>query len=205
MKFITPIQVCKGFTLCRGHMTSGEKWEYKGFDSLKDYNNQKGFECTQLFYLLEGDGVFYYNDEEVASFNTETNSLENISSNHIQKYNKVVNKLDNSYLFDLRYFVDKPACLIAGKNGATWVCINPLPYDHFFETELFNGYKTIEGDGNEHIVFILKGEANIMSDGNNVNLQQFRYSRILKGKTAHIVVPPGSQAIYMTREKLINI
>jgi hypothetical protein len=198
MKLVSPLQICKGFTMCRGHITSFDEWSYKGGNSSKD------IEFSQLFYLIEGTGTLVYGDEEVAFL--DENGPKVIDA-YKDDYDRVVKQLGNSYLFDFRDRYDKKYKLVAGKYGATWMAINPLPNNHFFDAELFSGIKEITGDGNNHIILCVKGEVNVISSENNKEskLVQFQYTRVLNGKKIHVVVPPGSQAIYMTRQKLINI
>jgi hypothetical protein len=126
---------------------------------------------SQIFCLLEGGGVMYNSD------GSEYGRLNDV--------------------WDLREYFGKTYKFVAGDKGAAWLCINPIPADKFFSFELkrSNTNFTIEGDGKEHIILCTKGTLNI----NDKELKQFNYSRILNGKTANIVIPGESEAIYLTR------
>ena len=128
---------------------------------------------SQIFCLLEGGGIMYNAD------------------------GSEYGRSDVSNAWDLREFFGKTYKFVAGDKGATWLCINPMPADKFFSFELKRSDTsfTIEGDGKEHILLCTKGTLNI----NDNTLKQFNYSRILNGKTANVVIPSESEALYLTR------
>lgn len=128
---------------------------------------------SQIICLLEGSGVMYNSD------------------------GSEYGRSDAPNVWDLRQYFGKTYKLVAGNKGATWLCINPIPADKFFSFELkrSNSNFTIIGDGREHVILCLRGTLNI----NDKELKQFNYSRILNGKTANIVIPSESEALYLTR------
>jgi hypothetical protein len=139
--------------------------------SLDDTTSDAKF--SQIFCLLEGGGIMYNED------GTE------------------YGRSDISNAWDLREFHGKRYKFVSGNKGAAWLCINPIPADKFFSFELKRAGSTFEvnGDGKEHIILCIKGTLNI----NDKELKQFNYSRILNGKTAHVVIPSESEALYLTR------
>jgi len=167
MKLESSIVICKGFALCRGHMTPGDSYSYTKDDTTQDAR------FSQVFYLVEGGGIMY----------------DGIGREH--------GRSDASDVWDFREYYGKSYRFLAGTSGATWLCVNPLPSNKFFNVELIreNNNKTIVGDGAEHIILCAKGNLTI----NDKSLSQFNYSRILNGKTAEVNVPAGSEALYLSR------
>lgn len=159
--------LCKGFAICTGHITANDTYQY----SLEDTTTDTKY--SQIFYLFDGGGIMYDdNDNEYG-------------------------RSDVSNAWDLREFHRKKYKFVSGNKGATWVCINPVPANKFFDMELVksNSQKTIAGDGKEHIILCLKGIITV----NGNELTSLKYSRILNGKVADVVVPSGSEAMYLTR------
>ena len=109
MKLIGSLVLCKGFALCRGHITENDTYTY----TMEDTSNNTKF--SQIIYTLEGGGELY--DED----------------------GKAVRKSGPREVNDLREFYKKPYSYMAGQNGATWVCINPFPVDKFFDVKLIPG------------------------------------------------------------------
>ena len=139
--------------------------------SLNDTTSDAKF--SQIFCLLEGGGIMYNSD------------------------GSEYGRSDTTIALDLRDYYGKTYKFVAGDKGAAWLCINPIPADNFFSFELkkSNSNFTITGDGKEHIILCTKGTISI----NDKELKQFNYSRILNGKTADIVIPSESEALYLTR------
>ena len=167
MKLVSNLELCKGFAVCRGHITANDTYIY----SIDDASTDTKF--SQIFYMLEGSGTAYNEDGSVYG-----------SSN-------------NPGVWDLRSMHQKSYKFTAGEHGATWLCINPIPANNFFNLEILKqgSSKTIQGDGKEHIVMCGKG----VITANDVELKQFKYTRVLNGKTINFNIPDGSEAIYLTR------
>lgn len=165
MKLISTLSVCKGFAMCRGHITSNDFYEY----TQEDVSSDARF--SQIFYLLEGSGTVYNSDGSLHD------------------------KSDVSNAWDIRYFYKKPYKFVAGDRGATWICINPIPADKFFDMELIKQSTSIEGTEEEQNIICVKGTAII----NDKQLKQFNYARIPNGKVANITVPEGSELLYIKR------
>jgi hypothetical protein len=188
MKFIASTVLCKGFALCRGFITPNDVYNYDPADA------DVATRYTQIFYLIEGSGSLYSGQTFVGEYNG-TNS--NVIDSYKDTFDQYVQKGDRSLLIDLRFVKGQPFSFQSGNNGAGWLCINPVPADGLFTPELLksNTSRTIVGDGNEHIVMCAKGSITI----NDKTFNQFNYARVLEGKTANIVVPSESEAIYLTR------
>jgi len=188
MKFIASNILCKGFALCRGSITPNDNYNYSPEDDNVDAR------YTQIFYLLEGNGhlkvendIIGWYDNNIVTMNPECDS---------EIRNHVFNN-GATCLVDLKVFKGKPFGFISGDKGASWICINPIPANKPFDCDLILGEtsKTIVGDGKEHIVMCARGSIFINDKPFNI----FNYARVLKGKTAEVVVPSGSEAIYLTR------
>ena len=160
MKLISSLHICKGFAMCRGHITANDQYEYTERETSEDTR------FSQIFYLLEGSGIApdgnFYKDK---------------------------------LLMDMRDYFQKQYKFIAGNNGATWLCINPIPANKFFDAEILNTPTTIVGDGREHIIICAKGTI----FANDKELKQFNYVRVLNEKTANISFSEDSEAIYLKR------
>jgi hypothetical protein len=166
MKLISSIVVCKGFALCRGHITSNDWFEFGPLESSTDTK------YSQIFTLLEGGGrLFDSANNELGESNT-------------------------TGTWDLRTLYGKSYKFVAGPHGATWSCINPIPADKFFDFEVKKeGEFVYEGNDKEQIIFCLRGNITV----NDKSLEQFKYVRVLNGKTANLTIPKDSEALYMTR------
>jgi hypothetical protein len=188
MKFIASTVLCKGFALCRGFITPNDSYNY----SPDDANIDTRF--TQVFYMIEGSGSIHLNNNFVGQFNSGSS---NVVPEYQQYYDQYVKRGNSSLLIDLRGFQGSAFNFTSGNNGAGWLCINPVPADKLFDCDLIRGNTntTITGDGREHIVMCAKGNITI----NGKKFEQFNYARVLEGKTADIVVPSDSEAIYLTR------
>lgn len=188
MKFIASTVLCKGFALCRGFITPNDVYNYDPSDSNIDTR------YTQIFYLIEGSGSLYSKETYIGDYNGNNSS---VIDEYKQQYDQYVQKGDTSLLIDLRVFKGSHFSFRSGDKGAGWLCINPVPSDKLFVPQLIksNTSTTIVGDQNEHIVMCAKGNITI----NGITFNQFNYARVLEGKTAEIVVPSDSEAIYLTR------
>lgn len=188
MKFIASTVLCKGFALCRGFITPNDSYNYSPEDSNIDTR------YTQIFYMIEGSGSIKLNNNFVGSFD---NNYSNVVPEYQDHYNTYVKQGATSLLIDLRIMQGSAFSFTSGEKGAGWLCINPVPTDKLFDCDLILGgtSKTITGDGKEHIIMCAKGSITI----NDKTFSQFNYARVLEGKTANIVVPSDSEAIYLTR------
>jgi len=188
MKLIASLVLCKGFALCRGFITPNDTYNYDADETNVDTR------FSQIFYMIEGSGTINVDGNQIGS---KKGSDIYVDPNWQEAYEQKVLKSDNSMLIDLRDFYGKSYSFVAGEYGAGWLCINPIPSDKFFTPSLIRAgeTKTIEGDGKEHVVMCAKGTIT----ANDKSLTQFNYTRVLNGKTATIVVPGDSEAIYLTR------
>lgn len=189
MKYIASTTICKGFALCRGFITPSDKFNYDPADANVDTR------YTQISYLSPGMGTFYRGNDPVCSFDG-TNYT--VSNDYKDWYTNNVQIGDNqSALMNIDAFKGTFCSFEAGPLGCEWTCINPIPNDKPFTPTLLkqNTNMTIQGDGNTHIILSVKGSITI----NNKNINQYNYARVLEGKTADVVIPSGSEAIYLTR------
>ncbi len=133
MKLIGAFAVCKGFAMCRGHMTSNETYSY----TQEDTQNDAKF--SQIIYVIEGSGILFDHDN---------NRVRSSGSNEVN---------------DLREFYGKPYKFISGSKGATWICINPFPADKFFDVRLIkqNLNEIIVGSEKENVIVCVKGSITI--------------------------------------------
>jgi len=159
--------------LCRGFaICTGHVTANETYEySLEDTTVDTKF--SQIFYLYEGSGALY--DEN----------------------DVIYNKSSVPSVWDLRMYYKKKYKFVANKLGATWICINPIPAYNFFDIEHLhsNTTKTIIGDGKEHVILSLRNKIIV----NDAELTHLKYSRILNGKVANVIVPSGSEALYLTR------
>lgn len=188
MKLIASLVLCKGFALCRGFITPNDSYNYDASETNVDTR------FSQIFYMIEGGGTLNCEGKVIGS---NVNGNQYVDPEWRDAYNEKVQMSSNSMLIDLRDFYGKSYNFVAGEYGAGWLCINPIPSEKFFTPSLIRAgeTKTIEGDGKEHIVMCAKGTIT----ANDKSLNQFNYTRVLNGKTANIVVPSDSEAIYLTR------
>ena len=167
MKLMSTLALCKGFAQCRGHITANDSFEY----TLDDTTSDSKF--SQIFCLLEGGGIMYDDKgNEYGRSNT---------------YNA----------WDLREFHGKTYKFVSGAHGATWLCINPIPVNKFFQFELkrSNSEFDMVGNDKEQIILCTKGDIIV----NDKTLNVFNYARVWTGKSAHVKIPHNSEAIYLTR------
>ena len=188
MKLIASNILCKGFALCRGFITPHDTYNYSPEDANVDTR------YTQIFYLLEGNGHLKYNNDVVMSYSDGVFTLNPSYKNEVENF---INVKGSTFMADLRGFKGRPFSFVSGDKGAGWICINPVPASKPFDSSLILGgtTKTIVGDGKEHVVMCVRGSININDKSFNI----FNYARVLEGKTAEIVVPSDSEALYLTR------
>jgi hypothetical protein len=188
MKLMASLVLCKGFALCRGFITPNDTYSYDASETNVDTR------FSQIFYMIDGGGTLNSSGKVIGS---NINGSQYVDPDWQSNYNDKVQMTSNSMLVDLRDFYGKSYNFVAGDRGAGWLCINPIPSGSFFSSSLLTAgtTRTIIGDGNEHIVMCAKGTIT----ANDKPLNQFNYTRVLNGKTANIVVPSDSEAIYLTR------
>jgi len=188
MKLMASLVLCKGFALCRGFITPNDTYTYDADETNVDTR------FSQIFYMIDGSGIINVDGNQIGS---KIGSDIIVDPNWQIEYDEKVQKSANSMMIDFRDFYGKSYNFVAGEYGAGWLCINPIPSNRFFTPSLIRAgeTKTIEGDGKEHIVMCAKGSI----IANDKTLTQFNYTRVLNGKTAVIVVPDDSEAIYLTR------
>jgi hypothetical protein len=139
------------------------------------YNKEvtsKDSKFSQIYYLLEGGG---------------TGPLGYMST-------------ENNRLFDFRDYYNSDYELISDERGITWLCINPIPANNFFDAKLLleKEQYVFEGKQNkEQIIICVKNQITI----NNNTLNLFKYTRVLPGKTADIHIADGSEALYLSRDR----
>lgn len=195
MKFVVSNILCKGFVMCRGYITPGDVYNYSPSDAYVDSK------FTQIFYMLEGNGTLKCNGEYIGSYD---NGVLDIIPEYEEYFSKYLQK-GTSLMVDLRIFQGKSFCFEAGSQGATWLCINPIPAVKFFDSSILlpNSATTIIGDGKEHIVICAKGKLSAKqgerSDSEEKIINQFNYVRVLNGKVANFTIPGDSEALYLTR------
>jgi len=137
MKLIGSFAVCKGFAMCRGHMTSNETYSY----TREDTKDSTRF--SQIIYLIEGAGTLF-NQDNIATQNGVADEV-----------------------YDLRDHYGKSYKFITDKNiGATWICINPFPANKFFDVKIIkqNTKKTIIGNEKENVIVCVRGHINVNSN-----------------------------------------
>lgn len=188
MKFIASTVMCKGFALCRGFITPNDEYNYSPDDA------DIATRYTQIFYLIEGSGSLYSGNTYIGDYNGSNSS---VIDEYKSQYDQYVQKGDTSLLIDLRVFKGSPFSFKSGDKGAGWLCINPVPADGLFNCNLIKSDTnfSITGDGKDHIIMCAKGNITI----NNITFNQFNYAKVSEGKIADVVVPSGSEAIYLTR------
>lgn len=128
---------------------------------------------SQILYLLEGGGI---GPTGLGSFD------------------------GNNRLFDFRDYYNSDYELISDERGITWLCINPIPANSFFDAKLLleREQYVFEGKQNkEQIIICVKNQITI----NNNTLNLFKYTRVLPGKTADIHIADGSEALYLSRDR----
>jgi hypothetical protein len=187
MKYIASNVLCKGFAICRGFITPHDNYFYNPEDAFVDTK------YTQIFYLIEGNGYLSYNNDKVMTYDNGSLSIN-------PSYREVIDghlKTGSTLMIDLRNYRGEAFSFVSGDKGAGWICINPIPAGKLFDSSLILGgtTRTIIGDGREHVIICAKGSITI--NGNPLNI--FNYARVLEGKTAEIVIPSDSEAIYLTR------
>lgn len=157
--------------LCKGFaLCRGRMTMNDTFYYTKDITSEDS-KFSQIMYLLEGGGMTPLGP---AAFDT----------------NKLV---------DFRDFYNKEYSLSCDERGATWVCINPIPADNFYDASLLvgNNKYTIEPDQDkEQIILCVENYITI----NDKIFNQFNYARILN-KSANISIPGDSEAIFLSRKK----
>jgi hypothetical protein len=167
MKLMSTLALCKGFAQCRGHITSNDSFALTQEDTSTDTK------FSQIFCLLEGGGSIY--DDKGIELGSSFD------------YNA----------WDLRSLHGKTYSFKAGPHGATWLCINPIPADKFFNFELKRSGTEFDMIGNDSDQIILCTKGNIFVNDKNLNI--FNYARVWTGKSAHVKIPHNSEAIYLTR------
>ena len=187
MKFIASNVLCKGFALCRGFITPHDNYNYNPDDAVVDTR------YTQIFYLVEGNGYLSYNNDRVMTYD---NGSLTVNPDYSEAFRDHL-KIGSTLMIDLRGYKGEAFSFVSGDKGAGWICINPVPASKLFDSSLILGgtSRTITGDGKEHVIMCAKGSITI----NDKPLSIFNYARVLEGKTAEVVVPSGSEAIYLTR------
>ena len=97
-------------------------------------------------------------------------------------------------IIDFRDFYNKPYYFKAGQNGASWLCINPVPANKFYTATTINSNDkiTINGSDREQVIYCVEGNVNV----NDKNLKQFQYARVLNGQVANVHVDIDSTALY---------
>lgn len=190
MKYMSTIAICKGFALCRGFMTANDKFNYDPADSNTDTR------YTQITYLDPGVGSFYRNSDFICGFD---GSNLTVSDNYKDWFDKNVQLGDNnSALINIEEFKGTFCSFSTTDSvGIQWTCINPIPANKPFSPTLLkqNTNLSIQGDGKEHVIVSVRGSITI----NNKTINQYNYARVLGGKTADVVIPSGSEAVYLTR------
>jgi hypothetical protein len=127
MKFIDDISICKGFAICKGHMTGNEVYEYSAEDAKKDTV------YSQILFGVNGTG---------AAYDSNGNKITDINAN---------------VLYDFKEYYGKKYSIRAFENGGTWICINPIPANKFYTQKILTNDTTIVGDGHEHVLICLFG------------------------------------------------
>ena len=186
MKFIASTVMCKGFALCRGFITPNDVYNYDPSDA------DIATRYTQIFYLIEGSGSLYSGDTYIGDYNGNNSS---VIDEYKQRFDQYVQKGPTSLLIDLRVFKGTKFSFRSGDKGAGWLCINPVPPDSLYTPTLLTSDTTIVGDDKDRVVMCAKGNITI----NDKKFDQFNYAKIMDGVTANVVIPSGSEAIYLTR------
>jgi hypothetical protein len=157
--------------LCKGFaLCRGRMTKNDTFNYTKEITSEDA-KFSQIMYLLEGGGMTPLGP---AAF-------------------------DNNKLVDFRDFYKKEYSLSCDERGATWICINPIPADNFFDVTLLEGGNnyTFEPDINkEQIILCVENYITI----NNKIFNQFNYTRIID-KNATVNIPDSSEALFLSREK----
>jgi hypothetical protein len=131
MKFIDNVSICKGFAICKGHMTGGEVYAY----SAEDARNDAVY--SQLLFGVNGSGAAYDADG-----------------------NKIIDIFPNT-VYDFKEYYGKGYSIRALENGGTWICINPIPASKMYSYELLTGNTNIVGDGSEHVLICIIGSISV--------------------------------------------
>lgn len=132
MKFIDNVSICKGFAICKGHMTSDEVYEYSSEDARNDAV------YSQLLFGVNGSGAAYDADG-----------------------NKIIDITIPNTVYDFKEYYGKGYSIKALENGGTWICINPIPASKMYSHELLTNDTTIVGDGAEHVLICMIGTINV--------------------------------------------
>jgi hypothetical protein len=134
MKFIDQTVLCKGFAICKGHITSNETYNYGLDETTKDTK------FSQILYILDGVGG--------AAFDHEGNKITDM------EFGKA---------YDFKEYYGKEYLIKSYDTGGTWIAINPVPASKVFIHELLNKNtnKTIVGTKEENIIICLEGSITI--------------------------------------------
>lgn len=126
---------------------------------------------SQLGYLVQGSGTLYDAD------GNDRGRFENPGS-----------------LYDMRDYYGKACSIKVDSEGGSWICINPTPASKAYNGEVLKAEtnKTIIGNDKEQVVVCLKGKISI----NDKVLDEFQYARIIKGKSANVVISSDSAGLY---------
>ena len=156
--------------LCKGFvMCRGRMKGNEEYSYSRDVTSTDS-KFSQIYYLLEGGG---------------TGPLGYMSA-------------DNNRLFDFRDYYNHDYKLISDNSGITWLCINPIPANNFFDAKLLYENKQYVFDGNKDIEQIIICAKNYITINNNkINL--FKYVRVLPGKTITVDIANNSEALYLSR------
>jgi hypothetical protein len=132
MKFIDNVSICKGFAICKGHMTAGETYTYSVEDASKDAV------YSQLLFGLNGSGAAYDADGV-----------------------KITDIVIPNTLYDFKDYYGKEYSIRSAENGGTWVCINPIPASKVYTHRVLIDGIVIAGDDSENVVICMQGPISI--------------------------------------------
>ena len=79
MKLIGSFAVCKGFAMCRGHMTSNETYSY----TREDTKDSTRF--SQIIYVIEGAGTLF-NQDNIATQNGVADEVYDLRDHYGKSY-----------------------------------------------------------------------------------------------------------------------
>jgi hypothetical protein len=96
---------------------------------------------------------------------------------------------------DLSDFMGNQIHYTAGREGAAWVALNPIPATKRYQTQLVSGGSAVEvtADGAECAIICLLGGINV--EGKEITAQS--YARVLPTKIVTLEVPQNSVALIL--------
>lgn len=158
--------------LCKGFvMCRGRMTGNSNYSYNKEVTSRDS-KFSQVYYLLEGGGI-----GPLGYMSTE-----------------------NTRFFDFRNYYNSDYELTSDERGITWLCINPIPANNFFDAKLLLEKEQYIFEGKqdkEQIIICVKNHITI----NDNLLHLFKYTRILPGKTANIHIADNSEALYLSRDR----